>query len=407
MDCFTHTFPNGLRLIHLPADSPVGYCGFGINAGTRDEEENEAGLAHFVEHLLFKGTAKRSARHILNRMETVGGELNAYTTKEDTFVYSIFMEEHFPRAFELLADIVFDSRFPSKEIDKERDVVIDEINTYRDNPSELIFDEFENMIFNGHSLGHNILGDEDSLGKFTGETVSAFFRKFYVPSNMVFFSMGRMKPEKIVRRAEAIGSDSPRIVERRRTVPPAIAPQHKVIRQDTHQAHIIMGGKSYGMYEGDDKRTPLFMLNNLLGGPGMNSRLNIALREKHGMAYNVESSLSAYTDTGIACIYFGVDPRHREKAVRLVNKELDRVCSDKLTASQLFAVRKQTTGQMAVACDNKENTFLSLGKQFLHHNRYETVAELFKKIERVTAAEILEAANEVFLPTTLSSLVYE
>jgi predicted Zn-dependent peptidase len=407
MHCFTHTFSNGLRLIHLPADSPVAYCGFGVNAGTRDEEAGESGLAHFVEHLLFKGTTKRKAWHILNRMENVGGELNAYTTKEDTFVYSIFMAEHFGRAFELLTDIVFHSRFPQQEVEKETDVILDEINTYKDNPSELIFDEFENLIFSGHPLGRNILGDEESLLRFTGESALSFTRRFYVPSNMVFFSMGRIKPEKIVRQVEMRWSEPSQALTRQRNPPALLTPQNKRIQQDTHQTHVIMGGRSYSMYACDRKRIPLFLVNNLLGGPGMNSRLNLALREKHGIAYTVESNLTAYTDTGLASIYFGTDPKHTGKAIRLVHKELSRVCAGKLSTTQLAAAKKQLTGQLAIAGDNKESLFLALGKQFLHHDRYETAAELFKKIEQVTAADILEAANEVFLPNTLSSLIYE
>ncbi|MDR1938846.1 MAG: insulinase family protein [Tannerellaceae bacterium] len=405
-DVFIHTFPNGLRLIHLQSDSPVSYCGFAINAGTRDEEPDESGLAHFVEHILFKGTAKRKAWHILNRMENVGGELNAYTAKEDTFVYSIFMEEHYGRAFELLTDIIFHSCFPQQEIEKEVDVILDEINTYKDTPSELIFDEFENLLFNGHALGRNILGDEESLMRFTSGSGLSFTRRFYVPSNMVFFSMGRTKPGKIIRLAEeAWSSDFPAITHRR-TPPLPLPAQNKRECRDTHQTHVITGGRSYNMYECDKKRIPLFLLNNLLGGPGMNSRLNLSLREKNGLVYNVESNITSYTDTGFASIYFGTDPKHTEKAIRLVHKELNRLCDAKLSASQLSAIKKQVTGQLCIASDNKESLFLGLGKQFLHHNRYEPLSELFEKIEAVTAEDILEAANEVFLPARLSSLIY-
>ncbi|MDR2118694.1 MAG: insulinase family protein [Tannerellaceae bacterium] len=407
MHYFTHTFPDGLRLIHLPSDSPVSYCGFAVNAGARDEEEGEYGLAHFVEHLLFKGTAKRKARYILNRMENVGGELNAYTAKEDTFVYSIFMNEHFARAVELLADIVFHSCFPPQEIEKEVEVILDEINTCKDSPSELIFDEFEDLLFGGHPLGHNILGDEASLMRFTSEPGLAFTRRFYVPSNMVFFSMGRIKPEKIVRlvgeyvRQEAVPS-----LAGRRTPPPVLPPQNKCIRKDTHQAHIIIGGPAYGMYGNERKRTALFLLNNLLGGPGMNSRLNLSLREKHGLVYNVESNFTSYTDTGLVSVYFGTDPKHTEKALHLVRRELSRLCSAGLTTSQLTAAKKQISGQMGVSADHKESLFLASGKQFLHYGRYESLSEVFKKIEDVSAGDVLEVANEVFSPDGLSSLIY-
>ncbi|MDR1357681.1 MAG: insulinase family protein [Tannerellaceae bacterium] len=404
---FTHTFPNGLRLVHLPSDSPVSYCGFAIHAGTRDEEADEYGLAHFVEHMLFKGTDKRKARHIINRMENVGGELNAYTAKEETFVYSIFMEEHFARAFELLTDILFHSQFPQQEIEKEVDVILDEINTYKDNPSELIFDEFENLIFNGHALGHNILGDEASLLSFTSGSGRSFTGRFYAPSNMVFFSMGRTKPEKILRSAVDVWGETAPAFVHKRTPPATIPSQAKRICRDTHQTHVIMGGRSYGMHEPDKKRIPLFLLNNLLGGPGMNSRLNISLREKHGLVYNVESNITSYTDTGFAAIYFGTDPKNAEKALSLVNKELHNICNVKLSTSQLAAAKKQTAGQLGVAGDNKEGLFLGIGKQFLHHNNYETLPEIFGKIENVTAEDILEAANEVFAPPLPSSLIYE
>lgn len=410
MHYFTHTFSNGLRLIHLPVDSEVAYCGFAVNAGTRDEEEDdEFGLAHFVEHALFKGTEKRKAHHILNRMENVGGELNAYTAKEETFIYSIFMEEHFARAFELLTDILLRSTFLPQEIEKEIDVILDEINTYKDNPSELIFDEFENLLFNGHALGHNILGNEESLRRFTSASGLSFLRRFYLPSNMVFFSMGRMKPEKIIRLAEKSWSEaSPSFTyHKRETPPPLFSPQNKRIHRATHQTHVLIGGRAYSMHESDKKRIPLFLLNNLLGGPGMNSRLNISLREKHGLVYNVESSLSSYTDTGLASIYFGTDPKHTEKAIRLVHKELKELCDTKLSVAQLAAVKKQASGQLGISGDNREGLFLNLGKHFLHHNGYESLSEVFRKIENVSAGEVLEAANEVFSPSHLSSLIYE
>ncbi|MDR2390009.1 MAG: insulinase family protein [Tannerellaceae bacterium] len=408
MHYFTHTFPNGLRLIHLPSDSPVSYCGYAVHAGTRDEEAHEHGLAHFVEHLLFKGTARRKARHILNRMENAGGELNAYTTKEDTFVYSIFLEEHFGRASELLTDIVFHSCFPPREVVKEADVILDEINTYKDSPSELIFDDFEDLLFSGHPLGHNILGDASSLAGFTSEAGLSFARRFYTPAKAVFFSMGSTKPERILRLAgkhlgeEVLASTPPPL----RTPPPLLSPQHKRIRRDTHQAHVITGGRAYGMYENAQKRMALFLVNNLLGGPGMNSRLNLSLREQHGLVYNVESNLTTYTDSGLASIYFGTDPRHTDRALRLVLMELKQVCNTRLSDARLTALKKQTSGQLGILGDNKENTFLTLGKQFLHRGSYEGLAEVFKKIDAVTSGEMLEVANEVFAPATLSSLIY-
>lgn len=400
-----HTLPNGLRMIHLPVVSPVSYCGFAVNAGTRDEESHEFGLAHFVEHMLFKGTGKRKSWHILNRMEHVGGELNAYTSKEETFVYSISMEEHFDRAFELLADLVFDSRFPRHEIDKEVDVILDEINSYEDSPSELIFDEFENLLFDGHPLGHNILGNESSLAGFDTEAGLSFLHRFYVPENMLFFSMGNTDFRKIVKRAEAlVGGISFPFPERKREAPFPYRPAHIRTCKDTHQAHVLLGTRAYSMY--DDKRIPLFVLNNLLGGPGMNSRLNISLREKHGLVYNVESSITSYTDTGVHAIYFGTDPKNMEKAIRLVRRELDKLRNNALSSSQLQTARKQLMGQLGVSGDNRENTFLGMGKSYLHYNRYDTLQEVCRKIEQVTASQLLEVANEMFDPDNQSSLIY-
>lgn len=405
-DYFSHILPNGLRIVHLPSASPVSYCGFAVNAGTRDEEMDEFGLAHFVEHMIFKGTEKRKSWHILNRMENVGGELNAYTTKEETFVYSIFMEEHFRRAFELLSDLVFHSQFPEQEIEKEVDVILDEINSYEDSPSELIFDEFENLLFDGHALGHNILGDEQSLLGFGSESGKSFMRRFYAPENMVFFSMGRIPFKKIVQMAESTLSDIAfPMAARNRTAPGELLPVSRQIHKDTHQAHVLIGGRAYSMH--DEKRLPLFLLNNLLGGPGMNNRLNVSLREKNGLVYNVESNVTSYTDTGLASIYFGTDPKNKEKVIRLVYKELAKLREVKLTATQLAAAKKQVIGQLGVSGDNREGLFLGLGKSFLHYNRYDTLPEVFAKVEKLTAGEIREVANEIFAPERLFSLIYQ
>ena len=406
MHYFSHILSNGLRMVHLPMESPVSYCGFAVNAGTRDEEANEFGLAHFVEHMMFKGTEKRKAWHILNRMENVGGELNAYTTKEETFVYSIFMEEHYQRALELLTDLIFHSQFPQQEIEKEVDVILDEINSYEDSPSELIFDEFENLLYDGHALGHNILGDEASLLTFNSESGRSFMRRFYAPGNMVFFSMGRIDFNKIVKMAEGFLSDIAfPVALRNRIVPSAIEPCVRKVHKDTHQAHVLIGSRAYSMH--DEKRIPLFLLNNMLGGPGMNNRLNVSLREKHGLVYNVESNVTSYTDTGLASIYFGTDPKNMEKALRLVYKELDKLRDNSLSATQLAAAKKQVIGQLGVSGDNKEGLFLGLGKSFLHYNRYDTLPEVFARIEALTIKDIQEVANEVFAPERLFSLIYQ
>ena len=405
-DYFSQVLSNGLRIVHLPSTSPVSYCGFAINAGTRDEEAHEFGLAHFVEHMLFKGTEKRKSWHILNRMENVGGELNAYTTKEETFVYSIFMEEHYRRAFELLVDLVFHSQFPEQEIEKEVDVILDEISSYEDSPSELIFDEFENLLFDGHALGHNILGNEQSLLTFNTESGKSFIQRFYAPENMVFFSMGRIPFKKIVQMAETMlsGITFP-MATRNRIAPLDFLPVTRQVQKDTHQAHVLIGGRAYSMH--NEKRLSLFLLNNLLGGPGMNSRLNVSLREKHGLVYNVESNVTSYTDTGVVSIYFGTDPKNKEKAIRLVHKELTKLRDVKLSTSQLTAAKKQLIGQLGVSGDNCEGLFLGLGKSFLHYNRYDTLPEVFAKVDSLTAENILEVANDVFAPERLFSLIYQ
>ena len=400
-----YILPNGLRIIHEPSASKVAYCGFAVDAGTRDELENEQGMAHFVEHLIFKGTAKRRAWHILNRMENVGGDLNAYTNKEETVIYSAFLTEHFGRAFELLTDIVFHSTFPQREIEKETEVIIDEIQSYEDNPSELIFDDFEDLIFRGHPLGRNILGNPGQLKLFRSEDAAAFTSRFYHPGNMVFFVLGNLDFRQVVRWAEKLLADIPAVaVDNRRTPPPLYVPEHLVVHKDTHQAHVMIGSRGYNAY--DDKRTALYLLNNILGGPGMNSRLNVSLRERRGLVYNVESNLTSYTDTGTFCIYFGCDPADLDYCTRLAYKELKRLRDVRMTSSQLAAAKKQLIGQIGVASDNNENNALGMGKTFLHYNKCETSEAVFHRIEQLTSEVLLEVANEMFAEDYLSTLIY-
>ena len=402
----TFTLPNGLRIIHAPNQSNVAYCGFAVDAGTRDENEQEQGMAHFVEHLIFKGTQKRHAWHILNRMENVGGDLNAYTNKEETVIYSAFLVEHFSRAAELLADIVFHSTFPQHEIDKEVEVIIDEIQSYEDSPSELIFDDFEELIFPNHPLGRNILGKPDLLRSFKSKHALNFTSRFYKATNMIFFIQGNIDFKKVIRTIEKVTADIPfSITERQRTEPFLYIPKTLTLNKETHQAHVMIGSRGYNAY--NEKRTGLYLLNNLLGGPGMNSRLNVSLRERRGLVYNVESNITSYTDTGLASIYFGTDPKNREKAMRLVHKELARLRDVKLSATQLAAAKKQVIGQLGVSGDNREGLFLGLGKSYLHYNRYDTLPEVFAQIEKITAGQILEVANEVLAPERLFCLIYE
>ena len=401
-----YTLPNGLRIIHEPTLSKVSYCGFAIDAGTRDEAENEQGMAHFVEHLIFKGTEKRKAWHILNRMENVGGDLNAYTNKEETVVYAAFLTEHLERALELLGDIVFHSTFPQHEIEKETEVIIDEIQSYEDNPSELIFDDFEDMIFRNHPLGRNILGKPDLLRSFRTEDVLSFTRRFYQPGNMVFFVQGQYDFKKIVRLAEKHLADVPAVtVDNPRVPPPRYVPERLVVSKDTHQAHVMIGSRGYNAY--DDKRTALYLLNNILGGPGMNSKLNVSLRERRGLVYNVESNLTSYTDTGAFCIYFGTDIEDMDTCLKLTYKELKRMRDVKMTSSQLAAAKKQLIGQIGVASDNFENNALGMAKTYLHYHKYESSEVVFKRIETLTAEQLMEVANEMFAEEYLSTLIYK
>lgn len=401
-----HTLSNGLRIIHLPSTSKVAYCGYAIDAGTRDENDDEQGMAHFVEHLTFKGTQKRKAWHILNRMENVGGDLNAYTNKEETVIHAAFLTEHFARAFELLTDIVFHSTFPQREMDKEVDVVIDEIQSYEDNPSELIFDDFEDMIFKNHRLGKNILGNPTQLKGFTTDDVLKFTSRFYLPTNMVFFVLGNLEFKKIVRMAEKNLADVPFAqYTNLRTPPPLYVPEKKFIHKETHQAHVMIGARGYNAY--DERRTALYLLNNVLGGPGMNSRLNVSLRERRALVYSVESNLTSYTDTGAFCIYFGTDPEDVDTCLALTYKELKRMRDVKMTSSQLATVKKQLVGQIGVASDNNENNALDMAKCFLHYNKYDAAESLFARIDAITPEVLLEVANERFDESLLSTLIYK
>jgi len=402
----THILSNGLRIIHLLSDSHVAYCGFAVNAGARDEKANEHGLAHFVEHTLFKGTSKRKAWHILNRMENVGGELNAYTSKESTFIYSIFMEKDFERAAELISDLIINSQFPENELKKEREVILDEIQSYEDSPSELIFDDFENLLFDGHPLGHHILGNKRSLKSFDTKSGKSFLEHYYTAENMVFFTMSRTDFRQVVKIAEKyMTCISSQKLYPERIKPEEIKAQEFLKKKKTHLSHVVTGGRTYGMHS--ENKYPLFLLNNILGGPGMNNRLNVSLREKHGLVYNVESNVTSYTDTGVFSIYFGTDPKNRERATTLVEKEIATLRSNKLTTTQLTAAKKQAIGQLGVAGDNKESMFLGLGKSFLHYNRYEPLPDVFKKIENITADQILETANNILHPEKLFRLIYE
>lgn len=400
-----HTLPNGLRIIHAPSSSAVAYCGYAIDVGTRDEADNEQGMAHFVEHLLFKGTQKRHAWHILNRMERVGGDLNAYTNKEETVVYSAFMVEHFPRAVELLTDIVFHSTFPQSEIDKEVEVIIDEIQSYEDSPSELIFDDFEELLFPNHPLGRNILGNPNLLRNFKSEDALRFTSRYYCPNNTIFFVQGNIDFRRVVRLIEKSTSDlTANTYAFSRKCPDVFVSRTLNLHRDTHQAHVMIGSRGYDAH--NEKRTALYLLNNILGGPGMNSRLNVSLRERRGLVYNVEANLTSYTDTGVFCIYFGTEHHQVERCIHLVKKELKQLCNKPMSFAQLAAAKKQIIGQIGVARDNAESTALGMAKTFLHYDKMDDPRELFRRIEALTAQELWEVSNEMFAENHLSTLIY-
>ena len=447
----TYTLDNGLRIIHLPSDSKVVYCGYQINAGTRNEEPGEEGLAHFCEHVTFKGTERRKAWHILNCLESVGGDLNAYTNKEGTVYYSAILKEHIARAVDLLTDIVFHSVYPQAEIDKEIEVICDEIESYNDSPAELIYDEFENIIFKGSPLGHNILGTAEQVRSFKTEDALRFTRKLYRPDNAIFFAYGDIDFKKLVKliRKALADDDSGKIAENAansvgklaeeklpqisqitqisgdensitteksvssvKSVGPEnypsvgkeIAGQTIVMQKNTHQAHVMIGTRAYDV--NDSRRMPLYLLNNMLGGPGMNAKLNLALREHNGLVYTVESTMVAYGDTGIWSIYFGCDEHDVKRCLRLVRKELDKFMQKPLSEAQLKAAKKQIKGQVGVACDNRENFALDFGKSFLHYGWEKNVDRLYEQVDEITAEQIQAVAQELFDKDRLTTLIF-
>lgn len=406
MEPFTETLDNGLRIIFLPSPTHVVYCGYTIGTGTRDELPNEQGMAHFMEHMSFKGTEKRRSWHILNRMEAVGADLNAFTTKEETVFYSASMDRDFDRAVELLTDLVFHSVFPQAEIEKELGVILDEIQSYEDTPSDLIFDDFEGLLFKGDALGNNILGNPEQLRGFSHSDALRFARKHYIPSNMVFFVYGNLEWKKVVRtvaRHTAGINAVPLAVSERKSLPEYI-PDKVRICHDTHQAHVMIGSR--GLSGTDPDRLALYLLNNILGGPGMNSRLNLSLREKRGLVYNVESNSTSYTDTGVFCIYFGCDMGDVDRCIDLCLRELEILVREPLTETRLKAARKQLMGQMGVAGDNFENVALGMGKTYLHYGGYQTRSELFRRIESIGADQLQAVAGRIFSPDRQTILIY-
>ena len=412
----TYKLDNGLRIIHLPSASQVVWCGYDLAVGSRNEQPGEEGLAHFCEHMTFKGTEHRSALQVINALESVGGELNAFTNKEDTVFYAAVTKEHFTKAFNLLTDIVFHSQYPQQEIDKEVEVICDEIESYNDSPAELIYDEFENLVFKGHPLGHNILGTADSVRSFTTADALRFARRHYRPENAVFFVYGDIDFKRLCKemRDEELGmrnddylsnSDSAYRSNQHSSSLISHSSLNKTITLDrnTHQAHVMIGAKAYRF--DNPRRMTLYLLNNIIGGPGMNARLNLSLRERHGLVYTVESSMAAYSDTGVWSVYFGCDHHDVNRCLRLVRRELDRMMFRPLSASQLSAAKRQLKGQLAIACDNREQFALDFGRNYLHHGNERNLDVLFRKIDAVTAEDIQKVAGELFPADNLTILI--
>ncbi len=398
-----HILPNGLKVAYSRRNGNVAYCGLAVNAGSRDENDLSPGLAHFVEHTIFKGTRKRRAWHILNRMERVGGELNAYTSKEETLVYSVFPAGNMNRALELIADLVANSVFPAHEIEKEREVVIEEIQSYLDTPSEAIYDDFEDLMFAGSGLGHNILGTEECLSKLGSADCMDYLKRMYVPSNMVLFAVGSLPEERFMKLAERYFAGMNHDLARGQRVAPLVVAPFDIRRSiDSHQAHTIVGAHTFGMH--DSRKYALLLLNNILGGPGMNSTLNVAIRERRGYAYTVESSVTLFSDCGLFAVYVGSDQRHVEKCRRLIADELDRFASAPMSRVALGAAKKQFVGQLLVGSENLENYALSLGKSVLNFGKFQTTAELAAVIGETTADDIRMVAGQ--LSEHLSSLSF-
>jgi predicted Zn-dependent peptidase len=401
---FQEVLANGITFIHQTTPySEVAHCGILIMAGTRNELPGEEGYAHFLEHLLFKGTTKRKPYHILNRIDAVGGEINAYTSKEETFLHCSFLSNYYERAVELLADLVQHSLFPEKEIEKEKEVIIDEIDSYLDSPGEQIFDDFEALIFRGNGLGNQILGTKKSIKSANRKKLMAFYNREYHINKMVFSSVGNINPEKLkmllLKYFPTTEGDTAKTGKTPFVQMPAV---HEVLRKNINQCHCILGAYAYPATH--DKRRTLALVTNILGGPGLNSRLNMNVREKHGLTYNLEANYNMYSDTGLFHIYFGTDLKNFERSKQLILKELELMKNQKLGTLQLHSAKQQLIGQLALANESKLGVMMSLAKSKANFEQVDSLQEVFNSIQKITANEILEVANEVFDINQMSSL---
>lgn len=400
-----YTLENGVRLVHSYNTREVAHCGIIINTGSRDESEDENGMAHFIEHVIFKGTKKRKAYHVLSRLENIGGDLNAFTTKEETAIYASFLHPYYERTLELIADITFNSTFPEKEITKEKDVVLDEINSYKDSPSELIFDDFEELLYDGHPIARNILGTPRTVKSFTKEKVQNFIQKNYHTNHMVISSVGNIKFSKLVKWVEKYFGHIPanlRSNGRQKMI--EYKAQKKLLNKRTYLSHACIGNIAYPREH--KNRLGLVLLNNILGGPGLNSRLALAVREKHGYTYDIESHYQPYSDTGLFCVYLGTDKEYLDKSIRLVKRELNLLRRKKLGSLQLQRAKKQIIGQLAISLESNLSEMLSMGRSLLQMNKIDTIREIHEAIEAIDATTLQEIANEIFDPKQLSLLIY-
>jgi len=405
MDYKEYQLANGIRLIHTQVPSLVAHMGIIIDTGSRDELDDEHGMAHFIEHMVFKGTQKRKAYHIISRLEDVGGEINAYTTKEETCVYASFMKEDYFRAMELQQDILFHSVFNEKEIEREKEVIIDEINSYFDSPGELIFDDFEEQLYAGQSIGRNILGSPTSLTGFSQDDMLRFVGNNYHSDEMVICSVGNISFPRLKKGIEKYFGHVPYKSrnQQRQGIRPYV-PSNITLQKDTYQAHCIIGNLAYDL--NDERRIGLHLLNNIVGGPGLNTRLNLSLRERNGYSYHTESHYSPYSDTGVLSVYFSGDKSKLKQSRKVVIREFSKLREKKLGTLQLSRAKRQLMGQIAISAENNETLMLSMAKSYLVYHKFDDLKEIGKKIDRITADEILEIANDVLDIAKLSSLTY-
>ena len=408
-DTFYHILPNGVQIVHRKTNSPVVYVGLMIGAGTRHEQANENGMAHYIEHCVFKGTEHYNARQIINHIEGIGGEINAYTTKEETTFYAATLCNHFRTTLHLLADMVLRPTFNKKETDKELTVILDEIESYNDSPSELIYDDFENMVFEGSSLAMPILGTKKTLRRISKSPDIAlnWMKTHYRPERMVLFVLGNVTTQQVVAAAEReLGelSSTTSITSTTSTTSNPSATT-RTYRRHTHQTHIMLGARSYPI--GHQKQLTMYLLNNILGGGSMSSRLYLSLREKHGLVYNIDSQAVPLSDTGYWNIYLACEPQHKEQCLELCHKELKQLRDTRLTAAQLQRALRQLEGQMAISAENQENNALAMAKQMLYHHHAPGWRETFAKVKEITPTQLQDVANEVFAPEKIYTLLYD